>query len=60
MPDLITEYQNIASYPGWTVTFTPPEHLRLCEATLVFGETEQEWPESISSPDPLAQSILYL
>ena len=60
MPDLVNEYSKITNYPGWTVTFTPPDHLILQEATLVFGEPEQQWPETITSPDPLAQSILYL
>ena len=60
MPDLTDESRHDTIYPGWTTSTTRPMLLCPESAQLVFGTIAQPWPESLSSPDPLAQSILYL
>ena len=60
MPDLTDESTHDTIYPGWTTSTTRPVLLCPESAQLVFGSTEQPWPESLSSPDPSGLYILYL
>lgn len=60
MTSSTAEPSHVAIYPGWTVTATRPALIIPESAEIAFGDIDPEWEQSISSPDPLELSTLYL